>query len=274
MEYISPKSNTNINSEEVEEFESSSLEKLIGVFVEPLRIFRSISQFGAKSIDWLLPLLFFLLTLILSDLMVTSIPSIRYSMLEKQALNIRNKLEPLVEQGLITPDRINTQIEKLKKNYDEGLTVNKIKEAGYITFFEFIRFLVTLLVFHFILKFLYPGKIEIKKSLVALGLPFYIKAFGNVILIMAGLITSAYYQDLSIASIIGADRSTTLGFILGKLDLFAIWYFLIVSFGFLILHNLREKYKVIIIVFGIWLTSGLFFFWVSKIVTNSVNPIL
>jgi len=274
MEYISPKSNTNINSEEVEEFESSSLEKLIGVFVEPLRIFKSISQFGAKSIDWLLPLLFFLLTLILSDLMVTSIPSIRYSMLEKQALNIRNKLEPLVEQGLITPDRINAQIENLKKSYDEGLTVRKIKEAGYITLFEFIRFLVTLLVFHFTFKFLYQGKIEIKKSLVALGLPFYIKAFGNVILIMAGLITSAYYQDLSIASIIGADRSTTFGFILGKLDLFAIRYFLIVSFGLLILHNLREKYKVIIIVFGIWLTSGLFFFWISKIVTNSVNPIL
>lgn len=253
-----------LNSQELEEFESSGLEKLIGIFVEPVRIFNSIRQFGSNISDWLLPLLFFLVTLLLADLMITAIPSIRFSMLEKQASEIREKLTPLVEDGIITEESVNSEIEALKKRYEDGLTSTKITEALFITISELLKFLVVLIFFHYLLKYLHSGEMKIKNSLPALGLPLYIKAFGNVFLIIAGLISSTYISDLSFATLAGIENNSLTGYLFHKFDLFSIWYFLLVAIGFIVMHRFEEKYKIFLIIFSAWISSGMFFFWLTK----------
>ncbi|GJQ62691.1 MAG: hypothetical protein SCALA702_17440 [Melioribacteraceae bacterium] len=255
----------NLNSQELEEFESSGLEKLIGIFVEPVRIFKSIKQFGSNIYDWLFPILFFLITLLLADLMVTAIPSIRFSMLEKQATEIREKFAPLIADGTLTEEAVNEEIETLKKHYADGLTSTKLTEAFYITVIELFKFLVIFLFFHFLIKYLHHGEIKFRDSLTALGLPLYIKAFGNVFLIIAGLITSTYLSDMSIATLAGISNDSIFGFLLHKSDLFSIWYFLLVAFGFIVMHRLSNKYKVIVVIFSAWISSGLFFFWLVKL---------
>lgn len=252
-----------VNSEEVEEFDVSFPEKLTGIFVEPVKTFKTVRQFGPKLSDWLIPVLFFLVTLLLADLMVMTIPSIRYSMIEKQIVTQRAQLEKLVDKGLITRDRVTTQIDRLKKSYEKGLTPVQLQKSLFIVITEAGRFFVTVVFFFFLLKYLYRGKIQFRDVITAFGLPYYIKAFGSMVFIMAGLATSTYISDLSAASLFNVNKRELTGFLLSKIDLFNIWYYFVAAAGVSVLLKLNEKYKIIIIVFSAWITIGLFFFWIA-----------
>jgi hypothetical protein len=66
--------------------------------------------------------------------------------------------------------------------------------------------------------------------------------------------------DVSIASFTGADKATIAGFILGKLDIFSIWIYAVLSIGLAKMFKSETVGKYYIMVFGLWIIGGLIIF--------------
>ena len=256
--------NKPLNEEELpedEDYELSHTDKLVGVFTEPVSMFTKSAQFPARAIDWLIPVILVIVAAILSNFLLMSNPQIKYSVIEKQMSMVEKGLNQAVESGQMSEQQADQQKEairtQIEKNIDSGILVQAV---GIVIVF-FIIFFIIAGVFFLIAKFGLKGEGTYSNAMVAWGLPYYISVIQIIATVIISLSMDQLIRSTSVATLLGSDTETFVGFLLDKIDILSIWFFAVVSIGYAKMFKAKSATPYFIMVFGMWLgfTTLLFF---------------
>lgn len=243
-----------------EDVEINHTDKLVGVFSEPGKTFASIAKSGAVSSDWIIPIITLIAVSILSIIVLFSNPAIKMQMKQQRD----KQMQELVDQGRITQEQADQQIENSEKFFSGPFMI--ITGAISSTILIFIQFFIVSGAFFFAVKFGLKGEGTYKDAMTAYGLPQYIIIIQVIVMVILSLSLGRAFQSTSVAAFMNPEKSTIVTFLLGKLDIFSIWFYAVLSIAFAKMFKSQDTVKYFITIFAIWLGFGLIFFYIGKAV--------
>ncbi len=251
--------------EELEEegFFLNHADKLVGVFTEPGTTFEKIARYPVKHVDWLLPVILMIVVSVVANFVVMSNPTVKYNFIEKTMKVTKEKYDELIQKGKLTQEQADKAIEAQRKMFESGSSWLIISSASQFIV-DFVKFFVIVWVFHLLVKIFLKGEGSYSQSMVAYGLPNYILVIQVILIVLATMLTDKLFTDLSIASFLDIDKSTIWGFLLGKADIFLLWFYGVVGVGLAKMHKSAETSKYLALVYLTWLGFGLIAFYLSK----------
>jgi hypothetical protein len=128
----------------------------------------------------------------------------------------------------------------------------------------FVVFFIMAGIYFLLVKFALKGEGGYSSVMVASGLSAYIGVLGIIITTIISLLMGKLFMDSSVASFMGSDKSTIVGWVLAKLDIFTIWSFVVFAIGLAKMFKSSSTQKYYMLVFGIWLIGGLILFFLAK----------
>lgn len=267
-----PEENENQNIVPEEEKALSHLDKLMGIFTEPIKTFEKISLFPPKTIDWFLPFFLLLLVISVSQIIRMSNPIIKSEMQEKQIQQIEKSLDEAVQRGEITRQDANQRMEIIQNQMSEA-------KMGPIILFQtisifvigFIFFLIVCGVYFIFAKFVFKDNGTYSGVLVASGLTSYIGILQIIVVTILSLLFSKFFQDTSLTSFLSIERTTLAGVLLSKIDPFSIWAYSITSIGIAKMFKSNNLLKYFILIFGLWIGWGLIVYLLGNILPFMKN---
>ncbi len=264
MEEMQNQEAPKMSSVELEEFEMSHTDKLVGVFSEPSSTFSKMSKFPPKTADWVIPILIVIVIAILSQVLMMNNPIIKAAIMEKQMAAVEKSLNDAVAKGQITQAQADQRLESTRDSMEQGGAVQIIIISAGIPFGIFLFFFIVSGVYLILAKFVLKGEGTYKEAMVAYGLPHYITAIQMIIMVIAALAMNKLFTGTSVADFIGTEKNTIAGFLLGKLDVFSIWFYVVFGIGLAKMFKSNNSQKYIISVIAVWLGFGLIFFALAK----------
>lgn len=257
-----------LNKEELliddEEYELSHSDKMVGLFSEPAKTFEKIAQAPTKVVDWLIPLLIFMVVLSLSTVIMQSNPQIKYQMIEKQTEAMEKSFDEYVASGAMTQEQADTQLEAMRERMDGSGMAMMIPQIVGIVIFSFIIFFILSGVYYGITRLVLKGDGTFSNAMVAYGLPFYIAAVQVILQVIVAMLMNKMVNDLSVATFMDLDKSEFIGFLLGKLDVFSIWFYVVVGIAYAKMFKSENTGKYIGMIVGLWLGFSLLFFYLAN----------
>lgn len=245
---------------QVEDFELNHSDKLVGVFSEPVSTFKGISKVGVKTSDWLIPLFVVIVISIISHVVMLNNPAIKYSMMEEQMSAVEERLDDMVESGQMSEEQKEQQIQQTRDFMENQGGTQIIFSAIGILIFTFIMFFIVSGVFFAVSKLGLNGEGDYKSAMGAYGLPHYIIVVQVIVMVILAFVFDRFLQGTSVAAILDSDKTTFVGWVFGKLDIFSIWFYGVVAVGFAKMFKAESYGKYFAMVFGLWLGVG-FIFW-------------
>ncbi|MBI5731315.1 MAG: YIP1 family protein [Ignavibacteriales bacterium] len=264
MEEMQNQEAPKMSSVELEEFEMSHTDKLVGVFSEPSGTFSKMSKFPPKTADWVIPILIVIVIAILSQILMMNNPIIKAAIMEKQMAAVEKSLNDAVAKGQMTQAQADQRLESTRDSMEQGGAVQIIIISAGIPFGIFLFFFIVSGVYLILAKFVLKGEGTYKEAMVAYGLPHYITAIQMIIMVIAALAMNKLFTGTSVADFIGTEKNTIAGFLLGKLDVFSIWFYVVFGIGLAKMFKSNNSQKYIISVIAVWLGFGLIFFALAK----------
>lgn len=256
-----------------EQYESSLSEgetipftdKLVGIFTEPLITFTKIAKSPAKTGDWFIPLILYVVVSVFSTLVQLNNPNIRL----EQKQQIETQLQKMVDEGKISQEQANQQLEVSNKLYNSTFFYLITSISQILT--SFFWFFIISAFFMFLVKLLLGGQGSYKNALVAYGLSLYVLIVQSIVIIIISLVTGKMYKSTGVAAFLNLDKQSLSYFILAKLDVFSIWFYTTVSIGFAKMFNSHKTKKYVFLIIGIWIGFSLLIFVISKFVPYLQN---
>lgn len=249
------------------EEELSHSDKMTGIFTEPSSTFEKIAKFPVKTVDWLLPVLILLVVAAITQILVMSNEEIYYQARQKQIQQIEKTFDQLVENGQMTREQADQQLERARERMEMGRgPLGWILQTVGIFFVGFIFFFLVALIYFLFAKFAFKGDGGYTSVLVASGLTSYIVIIQIVLAAILSMAFGRLLNGVSIAALGDIDKSTFVGFILGKIDPFSIWAYSIVSIGLAKMFRSGSTTKYFILVFGVWILGSLLLWIIGKVV--------
>lgn len=254
-------------NQETEEQELGFTDKIVGVFTEPAIIFEKISKYPPKTSDWLVPFLLLLFIVALCNILVMKNPEIKYQVKQKQIENLNKRLTDEVASKKITAEQADQQREMAEKQFDmmDSPVIMAVTFVSTIIF-GFIVFILVVGYFYLFAKFVFKEGSSFTEALVANGLASYIGIINIIVATILALVFGRLMRDVSVASLLNTESGTLVTYLLSKLDVFAIWSFLVFSIGLSKMFKSTNVKKYYAMVFGSWIFWTLIFFALSKTV--------
>ncbi|MDA3861280.1 MAG: hypothetical protein PF445_08630 [Melioribacteraceae bacterium] len=113
-------------------------------------------------------------------------------------------------------------------------------------------------------KFILKGDGLYSDAMVAYGLPFYITSVQVILQVIVAMLMSKMVTDLSVATFLDLDKTKFIGFFLSKLDLFSIWFYVVVGIAYAKMFKSEKTIKYIGMIVGLWLGISFLFFFLSN----------
>lgn len=257
--------NTEIQEEEVELTHS---DKLLGIFTNPAGITKQMSKFPAKIIDWVLPLLLLIFITIAIDIIFVSVPKLRQLSIDQQMEAVQEALDRAVEQGQLTQEQADQRLEMTYQFMEQGIQ----KQLFFIELFKIIGILVGFLIITGLLfavgKLVFQSEGTYLATLSSYGLPIYILILQVIIFLIVALITNKFFNQLNLSEYVKADPQSLLGFIVQMINLFQIWFLIIVGITFKNLMKLKSYLASIIATFIVYLAFCVIFYYLLQILVS------
>ena len=114
-------------------------------------------------------------------------------------------------------------------------------------------------------KFVFKGEGSYSQAMTAMGLPMYISVLQSIILIIVGMLMGKMLTGLNPASLTGMDIKTLSGFLLSRLDVFSIWFYVVVGIAFAKMFKSDNTRKYIFTSIGIWLVFMFIIFGLGQV---------
>ncbi|MCX6174910.1 MAG: YIP1 family protein [Ignavibacteriales bacterium] len=265
MEEMQNQEAPKMSSVEQEEFEMSHTDKLVGVFSEPDATFSKMSKFPPKTADWVIPILIVIVITILSQFLMMNNPTIKAALVEKQMAAVEKSFNDAVAKGQMTQAQADQRLESTRDQLGQsGGAIRMISVFVGIPFGVFLYFFIVSGVYLILAKFVLKGTGTYKEAMVAYGLPHYILAIQAIVMVIAALAMNKLFTGTSVADFIGTEKNTIAGFILGKLDVFSIWFYVVFGVALAKMFKSSNTLKYIIGIVAVWLGFGLLFFALAK----------
>ena len=266
MEELNDKEQNNELTETEEEEELNHTDKIVGVITEPTNIFSQVSQFTAKTVDWIVPLLIFILFVSLSTIIMQTNPQIKHDMIEKQMEAIEKNIDEAVKSGRMTQDQADSQMDAIRERIAGGGIAIMIPQIVGIVIVVFIIFFAVSGYFFAVSKFGLKGNGSYKDGMVAYGLPLYIAVIQVIINLILAMLMDKMVTDTSIATLMDSDKTQLAGFLLSKVDPLSIWFYGVVGIGFAKMFKSDSIGKYVGMVIASWLIFSIIFFYIGKAV--------
>jgi hypothetical protein len=243
-----------------EEAELNHTDKLVGVFSEPGNTFTKMSKTGAKTSDWLIPILILFAVAILASIVTITNPTLSSKMKQDN----EKRIQELVDKGTITQEQADQQIEMSERFM--GGTFMIITSAISILIMGFIFFFILSALWLLAIKLILKGEGTFKDVLSAYGLPQYILVIQAIVMLILSLVLGTSFRSTSIAAFMDLDKASILNFLLSKIDIFSIWFYAVLSIGFAKMFKSNDTGKYYAVVFGLWILVSLIIFFIAKAV--------
>jgi len=250
--------------EDEEEYELSHTDKLIGVFTEPIRMFSKVSQFPPKVVDWIVPLLLLIIVASLSNVVLMTNPTLKYSIIEKQLEETERQLDGAVESGRMSQDQADTQLERTREFMETKGGLQIMISVVAILIFTFLLFFIISAVYLLMSKYLLKGEGTFSSSMVGYGLPYYILILQIIFVVILSLMFDRMFTSVSVAAFAEMDVKTFSGFLLSKVDPLSIWFYAIASIGLAKMFKSENIGKYFGMVFGLWIGFSIIFFFLAQ----------
>lgn len=241
-----------------EEFEMSHTDKLVGVFSEPGKTFTQIAKFPLKTADWIIPVCTLIVVSILSIVVLFSNPQIKLQAKQEG----EKRIQKMVETGTIRPEAAEQQIEVSNKFFDSPLFY--VITSVQALFASFIMFFIVSGVFLLFTKLVLKGEGTYKSAMIAYGLPYYILIIQGIVTVIIAFLMGKILRSTSVAEFVNVDKLSIVHWILGRLDVLSIWFYVVVGIGFAKLFNSKDTKKYIIMILSLWIGFSLIFFVLAK----------
>jgi hypothetical protein len=248
----------------MEKEELSHTDKIVGVISEPTNLFSKLVFLNTKATDWLLPLLAMILVAIVATFIYMSNPSIKYEMQQQQEKAMREQFEKMVESGQMTQEQVDEQLDKTSEMMNNPVFTYLFPSIAIFVMTLVWFFVFTTLAF-VVAKFALKGDGGYSQAMTAMGLPMYISVLQSIILIIAGLLMGKMLTGLNPASLMGMDVKTLPGFLLSRLDVFSIWFYVVVGIAFAKMFKSENVKNYIIASVGIWLVFMFIIFGLAQV---------
>ncbi len=240
-------------------------DKLTGVITEPGKTFEKMSKSDPKTIDWLLPLFIMIVLAIVSNIVMMSNPVIKADAMDKQMKQMEKSFNEMVEKGQMTQEQADEQIENMRERFAGSMGGGMIALQAVSTIVVmFIIFFIVSLVYFIISKSILKGDGSFASAMVANGLTYYINIIQLIIITIISLLASKLYAGTSIATFAGMEKSTFLGWLLGKIDPLTIWSVVVTGIGLAKMFKSANTLKYVIAVLAVWIAWGLIAFLIAS----------
>lgn len=255
-----------MDSSETEAAEIGFSDILTGVFSAPKETFRQIAQSELKTTTWLWPVLVLILASVISTFVMMSNADVRSFIKDKARANVEKKMDELVKSGKMTKEQAETTIAQNEKQLEAiGTTLGNVFQSLTILIVTFIFFFIISGYFYFVSQFFLGAEFTYKHAMSVYGPIQYIAAVEVIITLLVTLLLGRP-ADLSVGGLIGYENKDLIRFILGKLNIFTIWFYFVLSIGLVQLAKSDNAKKYYIMVFGSWIFWGLVWFGITRLV--------
>lgn len=217
----------NIISEESQEL--TQMDAISGIFTEPGNTFETIAKFPKRNF-WLLPVIILVVTSIVSSFLFFSDVELVSKMMDKQKQQLRERMQESVKNGKMSQEQANDAIEKAEKFMDpKGLFFKITGFAGAVVA-PFIMLFILSVIYMLLLK-MFKANFEFTNILNVVGLSLIVSAIGSILAIVLSIIMGEL-NSVGLSLILKADKvGETLHALLMKIDVFSIWFYILVSIG-------------------------------------------
>jgi len=256
---------TNQNDQPKNDMEElSHTDKIVGVISEPTNLFSKLVFLNTKVTDWLLPLFALIVVAIAATFIYMSNPEIKLEMQQQQEKAMQEQFDKMVESGQMTREQADEQLDK---------TMEMMGGSGMMQVFSSIGILVIMIIWFFVFttiafliaKFVLKGDGSYAQAMTAMGLPLYITVLQIIILIIVGMLLGKMLTGINPASLTGMDIKSLPGFLLSRLDVFSIWFYVVVGIAFAKMFKSDNVKKYIFTSIGVWLVFMFIIYGLGKV---------
>ena len=256
---------TNQSEQPVNEMEElSHTDKIVGVISEPSNLFSKLAFLNTKVTDWLLPLLALIVVAIIATFIYMSNPEIKLEMQQQQEKAMREQFQKMVESGQMTQEQVDEQMDNTSEMMNNPMFIYLFPSIG-IFVMSLIWFFVFTTIGFLVAKFAFKGDGGFTQAMSAMGLPLYISVLQSIILIILGLLMGKMITGLNPAALMGMDAKTLPGFLLSRLDVLSIWFYVVVGIAFAKMFKSDNVKKYIFASLGIWLVFMFIIFGLAQV---------
>jgi hypothetical protein len=248
------------------EQELSHTDKMIGIFTSPKETFEQIAKFPPKTMDWFIPVLVLCVVVALTQILVMTNPDIAYQAKQKQMEAIQKNFDEAVAKKQMTQEQADEQISKIEERMASGGAMIYVFQTVGIFIVVFLMFFILCGIYFLVSKFALKGDGTYASVLVADGLVSYIVILQIIVGAIFAFAMGKLIRDVSAASLMDMDKSTIVGWLLAKIDPFAIWAYAVLSIGLAKMFKSASTGKYFIMVFGLWIIGGLLLWFIAKAV--------
>ncbi len=245
--------------------ELSHTDKMTGIFSEPSSTYEATAKFPPRTIDWFLPVALLLLLVFLSQVLMMSNEEIAYKIKHDRMQKIEQQFDKAVQEGKMTREQANQTMERIEGQFDMSKSaVGKIIQFVSIFIIGFIFFFLVAAIYFVFAKFVFKDEGSYKSAMVASGLTSYITMIQIIVAAILALAFGKLMSDTSVASFMGIEKSTFMGYLLAKLDPISIWAYIVLGIGLAKMFKSKSNAKYYFLVFGLWIIGSLIFFGLGK----------
>lgn len=252
--------------------ELSHTDKIVGVLSEPVNLFSKLSFVNVKVTDWLLPLLALMVVAIITTVVYMSNPEIKLEMQQQQKKAMQEQFDKMVESGQMTREQADEQLDRTSEMMSNPMFIYVFPTIGIVVMTLLWFFVITTLAF-LIAKFALKGNGSYSQAMTSMGLPLYVSVVGGIVIIILALLMGKTVTGVNPAALTGMDVKTLPGFILSRLDVFSIWYYVVVGIAFAKMFKSDNVRKYIFASVGVWLVFMFIIFGLSQVLPFFGNMI-
>jgi hypothetical protein len=227
--------------------ETSTISKLMNIFVAPGEVFESIKAAPKKSALWVLPTVTAAIISVLSVFVVMSDPAIQSQLRDAQ----EKRLQKMIDEGTIPPERVEAARQQMT-GMIEG-PVGKIFGSVSAVIFLFASLLVVSLAMLLVGKFAFKTAVPYGKVMEVIGPSFMITyVLGGIVTTLIMLAMGSLYATPGLALAISEfDPMNKVHALLGSINIFTLWYLGVLSIGVGRLFSVKTA-KAAVWVVGLW----------------------
>lgn len=252
------------NEQQNDTEELSHTDKIVGVLSEPSNLFSKLSLVNVKVTDWLLPLLALMVVAIITTFVYMSNPEIKLEMQQQQKKAMQEQFDKMVESGQMTREQADEQLDRTSEMMSNPMFIYVFPTIGIVVMTLLWFFVITTLAF-LIAKFALKGNGGYSQAMSSMGLPLYISVVGGIVIIILALIMGKMVTGVNPAVLTGMDVKTLPGFLLSRLDVFSIWYYVVVGIAFAKMFKSDDVKKYVITSLAVWLIFMFIIFGLSNV---------
>ena len=179
---------------------------------------------------------------------------------------IEKRLDAAVEAGTLTQEQADQQLEQTRDFMENRMGAQMVIQLVATVIIIFIIVFVVAGVFLLLSKALYKGEGNYASSLVAYGLPMYIGVFGIIVMIIISMATDKMFEGVNLANLLSADKKEFGGYLLGKVDLFSLWFHAIIGISYAKMFKSSSVGKYVIMVFATWIIWDVVVYFLAQAV--------